>query len=616
MRYRDIYMLYGNDGGRFAARNRLNREGDAGIAAEYGGEMGYGPPYHVHTFYKYVPPETYFETHPDWFSLIDGERSADRAQLCVTNQELRGVFVEKLRAYIDETRAAAANEGRPPPVVFDISQNDWGGMCQCPACQAIAEAEGSEAGPLLDFVNHIADGIKNDYPNIYIDTLAYQMTQNVPKTIKPRDNVVVRLCDTLSNFTKPITHPDNRPFREQVLSWAKIAKNLRIWDYGITYGPYSGLPLPTAHTYPTDYRFYAEHNVEGVFTEHELPILADMRDFKVWTMIKLLEDPYRDYDALVREFTDGFYGSAGVHIREYLAKLEAASEAKPSYLSMSTSPPKYRYLDLPFIRDAMTTFDEAEQAVASDAVLLRRVRYARLPLDRAAAVVFPRLVQQWVQAGNDPATMPLDRAAIAARYKDTWDAQIDLRIPQERRDVEHAKADDEVAVLLARRAYVPLPQRFRELRPDSVFHYTAEETRNWRDIVKRVADTESESGITNRLGLSDEDMKKYKLPMPWGLYNVANKDFVHGSVITIEDVPGPGYHWYRMGAFRIRPSDYVYFFWSWIIQVDVGNVTDPEDPDQRFDIWAHIKFEGPGFPHGNPEDENAICVERVVLVKA
>lgn len=56
-RYRDIYMLYGNDGGRFAARNRLNREGDARIDARYGGCMDYGPPYHVHTFYMYLPPE-------------------------------------------------------------------------------------------------------------------------------------------------------------------------------------------------------------------------------------------------------------------------------------------------------------------------------------------------------------------------------------------------------------------------------------------------------------------------------------------------------------------------------------------------------------------------------
>ena len=613
IRYRDIYMLYGHDGGRFAARNRLNREGDARIAAKYGGGMDYGPPYHVHTFYKYVPPETYFETHPEWFSLINGKRSADRAQLCLTNQELRDVFVEKLKAYIDETRAAAAKEGRPAPVVFDISQNDWRGMCQCTACQAIAQAEGSEAGPLLDFVNYIADAIKDDYPDICIDTLAYQMTQNAPKTIKPRDSVIIRLCDTLSNFTKPITHPANQRFREHVLSWAKISKNLRIWDYAVTYAPYYGLPLPTVHTYPADYQFYAEHNVEGVFTEHEYPILADMRDFKVWMMIKMLEDPYRDYDALVQEFTDGFYGAAGPYIREYLAKLEAASEAKSSYLSMGASPQQYRYLDLGFVREAMAVFDKAEHAANGDPVTLRRVRHARLPLDRAAVVLFPHLVRQWMRDGNNPDTVPLEREAIAARYKDTWHTQINLRIPENQREAERARADDEVALLLARRAYVPLPERFRGLPPDSVFHYTAEETRNWRNIVKRVPDSDAESGVTNRLELSEENMKKYKLPMPWGLYDVSNKDFIHESVIKPADVPGPGCHWYKMGTFRIGPSYYLYFFWSWIIQVDIGNVVDPKHPDQEFDVWARIKFEGPGFPHGKPDDKNAICVERVVL---
>jgi hypothetical protein len=59
IQYRDIYMLYGNDGGRFAARNRLNRDGDARIAAQYGGSRDYGPPYHVHTFNAYFsPPES------------------------------------------------------------------------------------------------------------------------------------------------------------------------------------------------------------------------------------------------------------------------------------------------------------------------------------------------------------------------------------------------------------------------------------------------------------------------------------------------------------------------------------------------------------------------------
>lgn len=87
-RYRDIYQLDGNDGGRFAARNRLNRDGDAPIAPAYGGEMAYGPPYHVHTFYMYIPPDTCFSAHPEWFALVGGERKREQAQLCLTNPEV------------------------------------------------------------------------------------------------------------------------------------------------------------------------------------------------------------------------------------------------------------------------------------------------------------------------------------------------------------------------------------------------------------------------------------------------------------------------------------------------------------------------------------------------
>jgi hypothetical protein len=66
---------------------------------------------------------------------------------------------------------------------------------------------------------------------------------------------------------------------------------------------------------------------------------------------------------------------------------------------------------------------------------------------------------------------------------------------------------------------------------------------------------------------------------------------------------------------KIRPTYYLYFFWSWIIQLDIDSVIDPENPDQEYDIWARIKFEGPAFPHGKEGDKNAVSVERVVLVK-
>ena len=624
IRYRDIYTLWGNDEGRFAARNRLNRQGDAAIAPRYGGSRDYGPPYHVHTFYTYVPPDPYFAQHPEWFSQIGGKRTADQAQLCLTNPELRAFVIERLRGHIEASRAAAAAKGMPAPEVFSVSQNDWGGACQCDRCAAIVEREGSQAGPLLDFVNAIADAIQTDYPQVFIDTLAYTYTDVPPKTTRPRDNVIVRLCDTGSNFTQPITSKGNTAFRERLEAWARIARNLRVWDYAVTYAPYTGFPMPTVQTYRPDFRFYATHNVEGVFTELEYPILADLRDLKVWMMMKLLEDPERDDEELLATFTDGFHGPAGGRVREYLQMLERAAEAKPSYLSMGGGPRAARYLDLSFVRDAEALFDRAEAGLADvedGATYLRRLRHARLPLDRAVVVLYPMLMTEWVQAGNDPTAMPLARDAIAARYADTWRTQANLRLPANEAAAECAAADREVAALIARKPYVPLPEQFRGLPAGEVFDFLPDVARNWMDIVKVVPDPEADAGCTLRLEFPPEvdaehhPLEKYLLPMGWGVYDQAAKTNRAGGAIKPEDVPGPGYHWYKLGTTTVGSGCYLYFFWSWIIQIDLDAIATGAQADQSFAIWARVKYEGPSFPHGTPDQKDAICVERVVLVK-
>ncbi len=275
------------------------RDGDSLIAAEYGGTLAYGPPYHVHTrsTSTFRPRKILFRTRSG-FLLINGRRVGEGTQLCLTNPELRRAFLAKLRNFITTSWDAAKAAHLPPPLVFSVSQNDWANPCQCESCQAIAKAEGSEAGPLVDFVNFMADGIKDQWPEILIDTLAYQYTQQAPKTLKCRDNVIIRLCDTQSDMLKPLAAPENQAFRDHLLSWAGVSRNLRIWDYAVTYASPNGMPLPTAHTYGPDYRFYAAHNVEGVFTELEYPVIADLRDFKVWVMMKTLENADADYDCL------------------------------------------------------------------------------------------------------------------------------------------------------------------------------------------------------------------------------------------------------------------------------------------------------------------------------
>lgn len=619
IQYRDIYTLYGNDNGRFAARNRLNRQGDALVAGEYGGSLNYGPPYHVHTFDLYFPPKQTFAQHPEWYSLLDGKRVGEGGQLCLTNPELRQAFLAKLIDNIETSSAAAKAAGSPPPLVFSVSQNDRLNPCQCDKCQAIAKAEESEAGPLIDFVNFLADGIKDKYPEVYIDTLAYQYTQKAPKTLKPRDNVIIRLCDTDSDPTQPITTEVNKPFREHLSSWARIARNLRIWDYAVTYANPVGMPMPTAQTFGPDYRFYAEHNVEGVFTELEFEILADMRDFKVWMMMKELENPHADYGKLVQTFTDGFYGPAGKYVRQYLADLEKECQARKTRTNWNSTPMSLTYLNLGFVNHAQGLFDQAEKTVAADPTLLRRVHHARLPLDRASVAVYTRLSSEWVALGKPVDQTPPDRDATAQRVLSTWLAEAKLRLPESSQETEKQHAEAEVRRYTTLPTSVPLPEKFRDLPRGSVLDYLATMTRNYNDEVKVVKDPEAESGVTNKLDLTADYVgspEKYVVPMPWGLYGTADKKFVNGNAIQADDIPGPGYHWYKMGSFPIDPGMYAYFFWSWIIQADVDNAYDAAKPDQKFDVWARIKFEGPRFPYAKAGDKDAIYIERLDLVKA
>ena len=621
--YRDIYMLYGNDNGRFAIRSRLNRDGDSRVGAEYGGSRNYGPPYHAHTFYQILSPEKYFKDHPDWFVMASGSTkpAVHNSQLAMSNPEMRLEFLKLLREIIRKSHQDAAQRGLPAPDVFSVSQVDNQVSFVTPAdTELLAQNGGVESAILLDFVNYLADNIKDEFPHIFIDTLAYYSGEKPPTTIRPRDNVVVRLTDTTSNLILPITHPRNRALHDKTVAWSKITKNLRLWDYAVTFGQ-NRSPMPTAHTYATDYRFLKTHGLEGIFTEHEFPILADMRDFKVWVQCKLLEDPQRDYNTLMRIFTDGFYGPAGPHVRRYIEALQdeaqRVGEAK-GYEDVNWFPPlkPYNYLSVDFLIRADAIFDEAERAAGTDTTLQRRVRHARFSLDRYMVRFHSNLVQRWIGAGKTAQTLPLDRDKIAARYLQSWNEQIEIRLPESQRAAERTLAQNEITKLTMGSVYHDkVPARFQATAPEKITVYGPTDMHRELQMAKIVEDPDSEINQATRYEIPADELAKYKLPMPWGVYDTIAKKQISHSVIQPTQVPGPGYHWYRLNDVTLPSNAYTYFFWSWIIQLDLSLNYDEENPTQQFEVWANIKFEGPAFPHGKESDKNAISVERIVLVK-
>jgi hypothetical protein len=331
----------------------------------------------VHTFFPLLPPAKYFDAHPDWYSLIDGKRVHENAQLCLTNNAMRKELTQNALQVLREN---------PGAKLISISQNDWRNPCQCDKCQTIVAEEESESGVLLRFVNAVAEEIEREFPDVWVETLAYQYTRKAPKLVRPRTNVVVRLCSIECSFVQPLGgekyggNTVNEEFRADIEAWSRVAPRLFVWDYVTNFSNYL-VPHPNLPALAPNVRFFVDHNVVGLFEQGDAESgVGDFVGLRAWLLAHLMWDPSRDDQQLIDEYLAGYYGAAAPHLREYLDLISSAGLKSDKYLGCFL-PDTSRWLTLEQLNRATRLFAAAEQAVADDLTLSKRVRRERLPLD-------------------------------------------------------------------------------------------------------------------------------------------------------------------------------------------------------------------------------------------
>lgn len=288
----------------FLAHNKVNSIWNSQVN-DYGNLVGY---WGCHTFDALVASNKYFATHPEYFSLRDGERKS-HSQLCLSNPDVLKLCTEGMLRIIREN---------PNYWVYSLSQNDNQNYCQCGKCTEIANRYGGQSGLLLWFVNQVADVVKEHHPDKHISTFAYQYTRGVPTGITPRDNVVIRLCSIECCFGHPLSECDhNKPFMEDIRKWKDVAGKLFIWDYVTNFRQYLA-PFPNFDVLAPNIKTYIDHNVIGIFVEGQYQSTGgSFADLRAWVLNKLLWNPEQDTMALVDDFIGGYYGAAAPYVRKY-----------------------------------------------------------------------------------------------------------------------------------------------------------------------------------------------------------------------------------------------------------------------------------------------------------
>ncbi len=351
---------------RFKAKHKLNGRTNlstAPISPEWGGcydLIGGG-----HTFWLFVNPKDYFADHPEWYPLINGKRFSGYGQLCLSNDECVEMLTQKV---LEELRK------HPDPRMISVTQNDNQSYCRCDNCTALAEKYGAQSGVILHAVNKVARAVKKEFPDVLVETFAYQYSVDAPRGIKPEDNVLIRLCNIDNDFGTPLRDCPSSPYPDRVKvnldylkaidKWHGLTDRLFVWNYTVNFTA-SYLMHPNFFCLKPDLQTFRDNGAAAVFEQGD----AFNNDcaftlLKAYMAAELMWDPEADDDAVMKDFLAGYYGDAWPMLYKIIRLNEEwqSNEEKP----LRCFGRSCFWLDRDRFNECMGLFAEALAAVSGD----------------------------------------------------------------------------------------------------------------------------------------------------------------------------------------------------------------------------------------------------------
>lgn len=352
-----------------------------------------------HTEWHYVSPEKYYKNHSEYFSRkgdkVGKIHPGREALLCLSNPDVYDIVSEKMQTEIAEKTDCE---------YWDFSVMDSWELqkgCTCKQCKKQNKKEGSGMGTMLPFINKLAE----KFPDKQISTLAYHGCIKPPKSIKPKNNVAIKLCampgSQASSYAEGGTKCSN-DFKKTLQGWNKISNNIFIWDYVINFKHYA-LPFPNLAIQQENQKLYEQNNVKGIFHQSASDPCSDCSDIKPYLLSHLMWDG-SDFDvqSFLNNYFAVYFGKSAKYIAEYMEKCSEEFYKSQKELGIYDFPIKHSngYLSKKNIKFYLECFEKAEQTAENDEFLYR-VKKAKLPVLYAKMMEFSRDISGKKQASKE-----------------------------------------------------------------------------------------------------------------------------------------------------------------------------------------------------------------------
>jgi hypothetical protein len=361
-----------------------------------------------HTFFDFLPPDRYYKKHPEYFSLVRGQRKPK--QLCTSNQDVIREVVRNISLLIAET---------PRLDVITLFPQDGLGFCECDRCKALDEPGlpsvqevnskwrklGDERYRALSrrmvvFYLSVAERVLGEHPKIRMQVGAYNPYLYPPtdRSLKGSANVLIQICHGWehNNPVESDASEINVRFKHAMAGWRRIFSDVSIYEYYRKAAMYD-LPFPILHSIEKDIAFYKGNGVKAFFTQFDQDYYTNGINYYVAS--RLLWDSSLTVREVLQDFCEKFYQKAGEAMIEYYMNYEKA--ATSSGLTLAPSLSKLDRLFTDELIERQDKLLKKAASLATDEAVRERIRRAGVSLEYVRKCMEYMKRAKSVGAGND-----------------------------------------------------------------------------------------------------------------------------------------------------------------------------------------------------------------------